>query len=285
MYYYKCVRCNHITKQKIEIQRHINRKFKCKNTNKYEGNDKDFITTSLIKIFTEENVEELKKENDLKEQINNNETFICSTCNLVFEDKQLYNKHVKNICQNHTTNITNNTLNQQNNVININLKIIRPFDDDWDVSNIDNTLKNILVLSSLKYTKTLEQILNNDTNLNVFIDDKNAETGIVYKNDIEKFKLMTISDIIDKSMNKLHKHLTDFHEEINDNNEYSINGDYLQEEKDIINKKFDEFKNNNMVQEKVQHFLTNIYNSKKEDSLKIFKELMDEQEKDLIEGY
>ena len=68
-------------------------------------------------------------------------------------------------------------------MININLKIIRPFDDDWDVSNIDNTLKNILVLSSLKYTKTLEQILNNDTNLNVFIDDKNAETGIVYKNE------------------------------------------------------------------------------------------------------
>ena len=83
---------------------------------------------------------------------------------------------------------------------------------------------------------------------------------------------------------QVHKHLTDFHEEINDNNEYSINGDYLQEEKDIINKKFDEFKNNNMVQEKVQHFLTNIYNSKKEDSLKIFKELVDEQEKDLIEG-
>ena len=93
------------------------------NTNKYEGTDKDFIIASLIKIFTEENVEELKKENDLKEQINNNETFICATCNLVFEDKQLYNKHVKNICQNHTTNITNNTLNQQNNVINIALSL------------------------------------------------------------------------------------------------------------------------------------------------------------------
>ena len=92
MYYYKCVRCNHITKQKIEIQRHINRKFKCKNTNKYEGNDKDFITTSLIKIFTEENVEELKKENDLKEQINNNETFATyggglSYMNLIYPNK------------------------------------------------------------------------------------------------------------------------------------------------------------------------------------------------------
>ena len=117
MYYYKCVRCNHITKQKIEIQRHINRKFKCKNTNKYEGTDKDFIIASLIKIFTEENVEELKKENDLKEQINNNETFICTTCNLVFEDKLLYNKHVKNICQNHTTNITNmHSIHKPNNI-------------------------------------------------------------------------------------------------------------------------------------------------------------------------
>ena len=287
MYYYKCMRCNHISKQKIEITRHINRKFKCKNNNNYEGSENELLLISLNKIYSDEKFDELKKENELNQLLNknNNEKFICSTCNLEFIDKQLYNIHVSNICQNHTTNITNNTLNQQNNVININLKLIKPFDDEWDLSNMDKTLKNILVLSSMKYTKTLEQILNNDTNLNVFIDDKNAETGIVYKNDIEKFKLMTISDIIDKSMDKLHKHLSDFHEEINDNNEYSINGDYLQEEKDIINKKFNEFKNNNQIQEKVQHFLTNIYNSKKEDSLKIFKELMNEQEIDLIEGY
>ena len=287
MYYYKCMRCNHISKQKIEITRHINRKFKCKNNNNYQGTENELLLISLNKIYSDEKFDELKKENELNQLLNknNNEKFICSTCNLEFNDKQLYNTHVSNICQNHTTNITNNTLNQQNNVININLKLIKPFDDEWDLSNMDKTLKNILVLSSMKYTKTLEQILNNDTNLNVFIDDKNAETGIVYKNDIEKFKLMTISDIIDKSMDKLHKHLSDFHEEINDNNEYSINGDYLQEEKDIINKKFNEFKNNNQIQEKVQHFLTNIYNSKKEDSLKIFKELMNEQEIDLIEGY
>ena len=137
----------------------------------------------------------------------------------------------------------------------------------------------------MKYTKTLEQLLNNDTNLNVFIDDKNAETGIVYKNDIEKFKMMSIEDIVDKSMIKLNKHLNDFHNEIKDENEFSINQDYLNDEKSIINKKFKEYKNNEVIKEKVTNFLTKIYNSKKEDCVKIFKEIMDEKEKDLIEGY
>ena len=289
MSYYECMKCGHITKQKIEMKRHLNRKFKCRNLKKYYGNDEDLLIQSLVKKISEETLENLKKSAELvqlQDTTHNISSYKCESCNLVFETNQLLQKHILEVCQKHTTNITNNTLNQQNNVININLKIIKPFDDDWDLSNIDKTLKNILVLSSMKYTKTLEQILNNDTNLNVFIDDQNAETGIVYKNDIEKFKLMTISDIIDKSMDKLHKHLTDFHGEIQDNNEYSINNEYLQEEKDIIEQKFNEFKNNNMIQEKVQHFLTKIYNSKKEESLTIFKELMNEQEeKNLLDGY
>lgn len=290
MSYYECIKCGHITKQKIEMKRHLNRKFKCKNLKKYCGNDEDLLIQSLVKKISEETLENLKKSAELiqlQDTSHNLPSYKCDLCNLVFETNQLLQKHILEVCQKHTTNITNNnTLNQQNNVININLKIIKPFDDDWDLSNIDKTLKNILVLSSMKYTKTLEQILNNDTNLNVFIDDQNAETGIVYKNDIEKFKLMTISDIIDKSMDKLHKHLTDFHGEIQNNNEYSINNEYFQEEKDIIEQKFNEFKNNNMIQEKVQHFLTKIYNSKKEESLTIFKELMNEQEeKNLLDGY
>lgn len=291
MSYYECMKCGHITKQKIEMKRHLNRKFKCKNLKKYCGNDEDLLIQSLVKKISEETLESLKKNAELvhlqDNTTQNSSSFKCESCNQVFDSSTLLQKHVHEVCQKHTMNITNNnTLNQQNNVININLKIIKPFDDDWDLSNIDQTLKNILVLSSMKYTKTLEQILNNDTNLNVFIDDQNAETGIVYKNDIEKFKLMTISDIIDKSMDKLHKHLTDFHGEIQNNNEYSINNEYLQEEKDIIEKKFNEFKNNNMIQEKVQHFLTKIYNSKKEESLTIFKELMNEQEeKNLLDGY
>ena len=287
MSFFQCLKCGHITRQKIEMKRHLNRKFKCKNINNYEGNDEELLINSLVKKESLDTIEKLKKNIEI-EQLQKEITYTknkCIKCNKFFDNKIDYDSHIMSNCNQHTMNITNNTLNQQNNVININLKIIKPFDDDWDLSNIDQTLKNILVLSSMKYTKTLEQILNNDTNLNVFIDNQNAETGIVYKNDIEKFKLMTISDIIDKSMDKLHKHLSDFHGEINKNNEYSINNDYLQEEKDIIDKKFNEFKNNNVIQEKVQHFLTNIYNSKKEDSLKVFKELMNEQEKDLIEGY
>ena len=290
MYYYKCERCNHITKQKVEIKRHLKRKFRCKNVNNFEGSDENLYQLSLTKkiVKDEEEINIKKKEYEIKEikNENKNEEFFCTKCQVMFSNKSNYNRHLKNnVCQNPTMNITNNTLHQQNNVININLKIIKPFDDDWDVSNIDNTLKNILVLSSMKYTKTLEQLLNNDTNLNVFIDDKNAETGIVYKNDIEKFKMMSIEDIVDKSMIKLNKHLNDFHNEIKDENEFSINQDYLNDEKSIINKKFKEYKNNEVIKEKVTNFLTKIYNSKKEDCVKIFKEIMDEKEKDLIEGY
>tara|TARA_B100001173_G_C15922767_1_gene519298 strand:- start:166 stop:1038 length:873 start_codon:yes stop_codon:yes gene_type:complete len=290
MYYYKCERCNHITKQKVEIKRHLKRKFKCKNVNNFEGNDEKLYQESLTKkiVKDEEEINIKKKEYEIQEikNENNNEEFFCNKCQVMFSNKSNYNRHLKNnVCQNPTMNITNNTLHQQNNVININLKIIKPFDDDWDVSNIDNTLKNILVLSSMKYTKTLEQLLNNDTNLNVFIDDKNAETGIVYKNDIEKFKMMSIEDIVDKSMIKLNKHLNDFHSEIKEENEFSINQDYLNDEKSIINKKFKEYKNKEIIKEKVTNFLTRIYNSKKEDCVNIFKEIMDEKEKDLIEGY
>lgn len=290
MFYYKCERCNHITKQKVEIKRHLKRKFKCKNVNGFEGNDETLFEKSLSKkIVKDENEISIKKKEYEIQEIKNdnkNEEYYCDICKVMFCNKSNYNRHLKNnICQNATMNITNNTLHQQNNVININLKIIKPFDDDWDVSNIDNTLKNILVLSSMKYTKTLEQLLNNDTNLNVFIDDKNAETGIVYKNDIEKFKMMSIEDIVDKSMIKLNKHLNDFHNEIKDQNEFSINQDYLNDERSIINKKFKEYKNNELIKEKVTNFITKIYNSKKEDCVNIFKEIMDEKEKDLIEGY
>ena len=97
--------------------------------------------------------------------------------------------------------------------------------------------------------------------------------------------MMSIEDIVDKSMIKLNKHLNDFHNEIKDENEFSINQDYLNDEKSIINKKFKEYKNNEVIKEKVTNFLTKIYNSKKEDCVKIFKEIMDEKEKDLIEGY
>jgi hypothetical protein len=216
---------------------------------------------------------------------------ICSKCSTCFKYKSNLNRHIKNnkCKQNLITNITNNnTLNQQNNIININFKIIKPFDEEWDVSKIDNKLKNILLLSDTKYTKTLEHILNNDTNLNVIIEDS-SNVGIVYKNDTEKFKPMSINDIVEKSMDKLHKHLQDFHEEIKDNNEFKIRNDYLEDEKETIEKRYVDYKNNKNIQNKVMEHIISIYNNKKKDTLKICKELLldSEEESDdkFIQGY
>lgn len=136
----------------------------------------------------------------------------------------------------------------------------------------------------MKYTKTLEHILNNDTNLNVIIQDE-TNTGIVYKNNTEKFKPMNINDIIDKSMEKLHKHLQYFHSEIKENNEFNISNEHLNEEKDIIDQKYNDFKQNKDVQIKVKDYITSIYNNKKNDALKIYKELLADDELNLIEGY
>ena len=347
--YYKCERCFYITKQKIEIRRHINRKFKCnKDINSKNIDDNQLYELSLKKHIINENesFEDLKskkvqniseldfvtckdlqnnkdlienKEENLaenqKEELDENqkvknietignilcienkiieETFYCKECDLFFHNKSNLNRHFKkNNCtkNNNTTNIThsnttinhNTTFNQQN-IININLKLVKPFDDDWDVSNIDYFKKALLVLSNYKYTKTLEHILENETNLNVIIENEKNQ-GIVYKNDTEKFIPMTMQDIVDKSMEKLNKHLHLFHNEIDSNNKYSINQENLDIEKQNIDEKLNEYKNDKNIQLSVQEYIAKMYNSKKNDTLKVCEDLFDDNNRKLINGF
>jgi len=302
MFFYQCKRCNHKSNQKVEIRRHLDRKFKCsKNIDVFNYDDNILYEFSLIKhkinddfnllnILTDKChnniIKTLSVKKELSEIKENKQEYYCKNCDLFFQNRSNLNRHIKkNNCKsNIVNNITNNnTLNQQN-IININLNLIKPFDEDWDVSTIDTTLKNILLMSKLKYTKTLEHILNNDINLNVILHDE-LNTGIVYKNDKERFKHMNINDIVDKSMEKLHKHLHFFHEEVKDKNEYQINDEYFDEEKDIIDKKYDDYKNNKNIQLKVQEYITKIYNNKRNETLKIYQEILNENEKNLIEGY
>ena len=81
------------------------------------------------------------------------------------------------------------------------------------------------------------------------------------------------------------KHLHFFHEEVKDKNEYQINNEYFNEEKNIIDKKYYDYKNNKNIQTKVQEYITKIYNNKRNETLKIYQELLNENEKNLIEGY
>jgi hypothetical protein len=211
----------------------------------------------------------------------------CPSCDKYFTRRSSLIRHIennrcKNVFYKTEQKITNNITNNNNTIIiNLNINKPLPFDSDWDVSNIDNTLKQVLLLSDLKYTKTLEYILENDVNLNVIIEDE-SDCGIVYKNDVEKFKPMKIDDIVDLSMDKLHKQLTIFHEEIKDNNKYKIKDTLLKSEKYLLDEKYDAYKNNENTQNLVKSYISNIYNKKKDDTIKMCSELLDLGK---IEGY
>lgn len=113
---------------------------------------------------------------------------------------------------------------------------MKSFDEDWDTgdpwraytgvlslrktpSEIDINKKLILLLNNSKFTKTLEHILENEVNLNVIID-KTSHNGLVYRN--KELVNMNIKDIVQKSMEKLHKHLCDFHKDVIDPNKNDI---------------------------------------------------------------
>ena len=149
------------------------------------------------------------------------------------------------------------------------IKNIIPFDQDWDVSQIDEFTKTKLIFSNIMYTNLLEEILKNEINLNIIID-KNDDSGMVYKNDIEKYIKMKIKDIIDNSMEKLHKNLIDF-------NAKNFNEDFyqtsflnsLKESKKLIDSKHLDYKNNIEIQQNVTNFISDMFDKKKENAVEI----------------
>ncbi len=166
---------------------------------------------------------------------------------------------------NNTTNNTNNNNNTVNNV-NIEIKTPIPFDNEWDISKIDKTIKQNLLMSNIMYTTLLTEILKNEINLNVIIDTE-TKSGIVYKNDIDKYIKMKLNDIIDDTMSKLRKHLIDINKE-------SINTHVMPEiidfSRKIINKKLIDYeKNNNGISKDVVNYISTIYDSRKDEAIRM----------------
>jgi hypothetical protein len=56
-------------------------------------------------------------------------------------------------------------------------------------------------------------------------------------------------------------------------------------DKTLTDKKYESFKNNKIINEKVKEFITNIYNNKRNETLKIYELLCTDDEKALLEGY
>jgi hypothetical protein len=208
----------------------------------------------------------------------------CSLCNNQFSKISELKEHLliecfykskKEVSNNIQINIidsnnnSNNTINNITNNIYLNIKNPIPFDDNWNISNIDN--KDKIIFSKIMYTNLLTEILKNEINLNVIID-KDNDSGIVYKNDIDKYIKMKSEDIIDKTMLKLKEHLLSIN---NDSCDYYLK-DFLSMSKKVIEKKYDDYiENNDNLKDNVSNIIKNIYNIKKDDALEISKTVLD----------
>jgi hypothetical protein len=144
--------------------------------------------------------------------------------------------------------------------------MIRSFDEDWDDTKMDDKAKIMVVLADTKYTKTLEFLLENNVNLNVLID-YTGDNGLVYRNN--NFEIMTIKDIVKKSMAKIYHLLHKFCQDIEINNIHNIKRAYLEEEKKMIENKYNEYISNKDTEEKVIHFMKDIYHKKRGDTIKL----------------
>ena len=248
---------------------------KLENIEKNRLKDCIFCNTQFNKII------DLKKHvliqcfyNELQKKIKNNEDNTKLFDNNLINS--LNNSNIANIAEVINNNCTNN------NITNIYLEIKQPvpFDSNWDISKIDQIYKERLIFSNFMYTKLLEEILNNEINLNVIID-KNNDSGIVYKNDIDKYIQMKSKDIVDNTMDKLRKHLI----EINDESKTTSILECLQISKQNIELKHDTYKNNQNIQENVKNLISKIFEEKKDDALNISNAIKNRDLENIEKGF
>jgi hypothetical protein len=119
------------------------------------------------------------------------------------------------------------------------------------------------------YTSLLEEILKNEINLNVVID-KDKDSGMVYKNDIDKYIQMKSKDIVVNTMEKLNFQLN----EINKNNNISFK-EIIDFSRQMINKKYNDYKKNQNIQENVGNIICDIFGNKKTEAIDIAKKVME----------
>ena len=271
--------------------------------NDVNNNINDINEGKINNIINEGKINNEEDKDEITESTSedNCDKYICKKCNKIFSRKYTLTRHNLKYCkiindnenENNNTNILNNnsynTNNNTNNIetqniINFNFNLMKSFNEQWDVSSMDNFLKLALMLSSNKYTNTLKSILENDNNLNV-IFDKNNEYGLIYNKEDKKFTNMKINEIIELSMEKLNKHLEEFHNEISEslkNVNLNIDPEIIDIVKDKINKKYTTYKKNNEVKNGVNNIISDIFNEKYDYTKEICNKLLVDTES---EGY
>lgn len=297
---YKCKRCLYNTKYFSDIKRHLIRKKICsKNLEAFDFNDNELFRLSIIPYYSNiQDIDDINSIKNINKNIVTKDKLIdlltnidklklkkCPYCDLEFNKIQELKNHIIIYCcsigveqdiittSQNNANVVNNTINNTvnnntvnntiNNTITINMKIdpILSFDNNWDVTHLGTAEKQSLFISIYKYTKTLEYILKNETNLNVLVD-KNSDKGYVYKNN--NIEEMTIDEIVDKSFNKIFDNLNTFYNDIQNNNDFDISSELLDMHKDSIQKKFDYFYENEEMRNSVKSCISDTLNKVKD---------------------
>jgi len=257
---FECIRCGYTTNKKSSMNTHLNRKNKCnKKLESFKYTDEEAYNISIIRKNNRDNIQNK-----------------CNFCNKICNNQESLEKHMNNSCKKNFKIENHNTVNQtinNDNTVNNNIYIIQninmplTFDKDWSTEHIDIFLKQLLLLAENKYTDLLKKILENKENLNVILDKK-TNIGYVYDKNNE-YKNMEKSDIVSLSMEKLHSHLNKIKDEVLSNdNKISIKN--INEESQKIEDKYNEFINNKNTQKKVEEYISDIFDTKKEDAYQFF---------------
>jgi len=298
MLYYKCIKCDYQKKNFRDMKNHINIKKTCINNIKYFelSNDEIIIMTLIPYINNKQDTDFSKIKNykytyknknlllDVLLDIEKTNTKICKYCSIKFNKIQDLKKHIilecfekemeKNFMENDLIKLNNLNYNNTINNLNINSNNITnliPFDENWDLSMITELDKLNLIWTQVSYTALLKNILRNNNNLNVIID-KNKEFGLVYKNNFDKYIKMEIAEIVKNSMDKLHKNLVNINEDFKNNIFYDKH--ILEYKIEDINKKYDNYNNDQHIKNALNKYISDIFYSKKDDSMQIMRDFL-----------
>lgn len=245
---------------------------------KYMINYDDNIPNSIWNKNKNGSVENGDGDDD-NEKINN-KSF--DNKNNYFNYQNINNEYIhENTEKNKNGTVNNITVNQQVNNYNFySVKYPISFDNEWDLSKISDEKKLFLIsCCDTKYSELLKYILQNDNNLNVIIENE-TNSCIVYKNDIEKFINMDKCDIIDQSLSKLNHQLNNLCKEIINKNEVVTIYDKINDEKEAINQKYDDYKNNNNnIKQDVQNVISTIFNEKKDETINRMNDIINSENK------
>jgi hypothetical protein len=237
----------------------------------------------LIDCFPKEMEKELPKSiphnviNNITSNMNDSNNTANDSHNTTTSSYNDSHNTINNDSHNTINNDSHNTINNDshdtiNNITNITLNIQTPisFNENWDLSKISEFEKKFEILcSDIMYTTLLNKIFENKVNLNVVVD-KQKNVGFVYKNDDEKYVKMNLDDITENSMEKLHNNLLEINNEVKKGESHKNISEF--NEKRIKNKLTD-YKKTPDTKKKVNEFIAEMFDKKKEDAFDISKNI------------